>query len=68
MITRASKVNTFAIEPLIKSQGLDTDREKIVMGTVEGDVHSIGPKIVAPTCKEQHRTGPATLLRTLAWS
>jgi len=35
-----------AIEPLIKSQGLTTDREKIVMGTVEGDVHSIGPKIV----------------------
>ncbi|UCG54874.1 MAG: cobalamin-dependent protein, partial [Dehalococcoidia bacterium] len=35
-----------AIEPLIKSQGLKTEREKIVMGTVEGDVHSIGPKIV----------------------
>jgi 5-methyltetrahydrofolate--homocysteine methyltransferase len=34
------------IEPQIKSYGLNIDREKIVMGTVAGDVHSIGPKIV----------------------
>jgi 5-methyltetrahydrofolate--homocysteine methyltransferase len=46
MAARCVELIKNAIEPLIKSQGLDTDREKIVMGTVEGDVHSIGPKIV----------------------
>ncbi|MFX1520963.1 MAG: B12-binding domain-containing protein, partial [Promethearchaeota archaeon] len=34
------------IEPQIKAQNLNSRRETIVMGTVEGDVHSIGPKIV----------------------
>jgi 5-methyltetrahydrofolate--homocysteine methyltransferase len=46
MAARCVELIKKAIEPLIKSQGLNTDREKIVMGTVEGDVHSIGPKIV----------------------
>ena len=46
MAARCVELIKNEIELLIKSQGLDTDREKIVMGTVEGDVHSIGPKIV----------------------
>ncbi len=46
MAARCVELIKNAIEPLIKSQGLNKDREVIVMGTVEGDVHSIGPKIV----------------------
>ncbi|MFX1465033.1 MAG: B12-binding domain-containing protein [Promethearchaeota archaeon] len=46
MAARCVELIKNTIEPLVKAQGLDTDREKIVMGTVEGDVHSIGPKIV----------------------
>jgi len=46
MAARCVELIKKAIEPLIKSQALNTHREKIVMGTVEGDVHSIGPKIV----------------------
>jgi 5-methyltetrahydrofolate--homocysteine methyltransferase len=34
------------IEPLIKTNEDDKGKEKIVLGTVAGDVHSIGPKIV----------------------
>ncbi|MFX1518585.1 MAG: B12-binding domain-containing protein, partial [Promethearchaeota archaeon] len=46
MAARCVDLIKSTIEPLIKSQGLHSHREKIVMGTVEGDVHSIGPKIV----------------------
>jgi 5-methyltetrahydrofolate--homocysteine methyltransferase len=46
MAARCVDIIKNTIEPLIKSRGLNNEREKIVMGTVEGDVHSIGPKIV----------------------
>jgi 5-methyltetrahydrofolate--homocysteine methyltransferase len=46
MATRCVDIIKHMIEPIIKSQGLNKDKERIVLGTVEGDVHSIGPKIV----------------------
>ncbi len=46
MAARCVEIIKSNIEPLIKAQGLDKDKEKIILGTVAGDVHSIGPKIV----------------------
>lgn len=46
LAARCVEIIKKTIEPLIKSQGLDKDKEKIILGTVAGDVHSIGPKIV----------------------
>jgi 5-methyltetrahydrofolate--homocysteine methyltransferase len=46
MAARCVELIKTRIEPLIKRQGLNKDKQKIVLGTVEGDVHSIGPKIV----------------------
>ncbi len=46
MAARCVEIIKSAIEPLINSRGIDKDKEIIVLGTVAGDVHSIGPKIV----------------------
>jgi 5-methyltetrahydrofolate--homocysteine methyltransferase len=46
MAARCVELIKTRIEPIIKTRGLNKDKQKIVLGTVEGDVHSIGPKIV----------------------
>jgi 5-methyltetrahydrofolate--homocysteine methyltransferase len=46
MAARCVELIKTRIEPLIKARGLNKDKQRIVLGTVEGDVHSIGPKIV----------------------
>jgi 5-methyltetrahydrofolate--homocysteine methyltransferase len=46
MAARCVDIIKHMIAPIIKRQGLNKEKERIVLGTVEGDVHSIGPKIV----------------------